>query len=148
MCLACDMEAMWFAVMEARTAAGATMENDEPQEPATFPSPQADADDPLLLPSQSNESDDPLLPPPQRGRVGEGVAGGTDETADMRRESEDPHPNPPPEEGGGGASAEFASNDFASNDFASNEGAPNEDVRQRERVTPPRRFACEETSAE
>jgi hypothetical protein len=123
MCLACDMEAMWFAVMEARTAAGAESAP-QPDEPAT------------------------LLPPPERGRVGAGVAGGTDQTADMRRESEDPHPNPPPEEGGGGASAEFASNDFASNDFASNEGAPNEDVRQRERVTPPRRFACEETSAE
>ena len=38
-----------------------------------------------------------LLPPPERGRVGEGVAGG------KIRESEDPHPNPPPEEGGGSA---------------------------------------------
>jgi tripartite-type tricarboxylate transporter receptor subunit TctC len=37
-----------------------------------------------------------LLPPPERGRVGEGVAGG------MGGESADPHPNPPPEEGGGG----------------------------------------------
>jgi hypothetical protein len=123
MCLACDMEAMWFAVMDARAAAGAESAP-QPDEPATHhPSPQVD---------------DPLLPPPERGRGGEGVAGGTDETADMRRESEDPHPNPPPEEGGGGASAEFASNG----------GAPNGGPRQRERVAPPRRFACEETPAE
>jgi hypothetical protein len=76
MCLACDMEAMWFAVMEARTAAGAESAP-QPDEPAT-----------LLA---------------------------------------------PPEEGGGGASAE---------------GASNEGARQRERVTSPRRFACEETPAE
>jgi hypothetical protein len=111
MCLACDMEAMWFAVMEARGADEATP---QPSEPAT------------------------LLPPPERGRVGEGAAGGTDETAHMRRESEDPHPNPPPEGGGGGASAEGASNEVA----------PNEDARQRGRVAPPRRFACEEAPAE
>jgi hypothetical protein len=124
MCLACDMEAMWFAVMEARPAAGATAASDEPEEPVT-----------LLLPSQPEEPG-PLLPPPER--VGVGVAGGTEEAAGVRLGSEDPHPSPPPEEGGGGASAEFASN----------EGAPNEGPRQRERVTPPRRFACEETPAE
>jgi hypothetical protein len=111
MCLACDMEGLWFAVMEARGADEATP---QPSEPAT------------------------LLPPPERGRVGEGVAGGTDETADMRDESEDSHPNPPPEEGGGGASTEGASN----------EDAPNGGPRQRGRVASPRRFACEETPAE
>ena len=96
MCLACDMEAMWFAVMEARAAAGA-VSAPQPDEPATdLPSPQAD---------------DPLLPPP--------------------------------EEGGGSASAELASNEFVSNDGAANVGA-----RQRAGVTPPRRFACEETPAE
>jgi hypothetical protein len=109
MCLACDMEAMWFAVMDARAAADAESAP-QPDEPATLlPSPQAD---------------DPLLPPTERGRVGEGVAGGTDETAVMRSESEDPHPNPPPEEGGGGA------------------------PRRSERVDARRRFACEETSGE
>jgi hypothetical protein len=127
MCFACDMEAMWFAVMEARADAAAEGEmTGQPGEPAT-----------LLTPILSGEPA-ALLPSPERGRVGEGVAGGTDEIVGMRRESEDPHPNPPPEEGGGGASAEFASN----------EGAPNEGPRQRERVTPPRRFACEETPAE
>jgi hypothetical protein len=107
MCLACDMEAMWFAAMEARAAAGEA-------------APQANAPDTLLAPITSDESAT-LLPPPERGRVGEGVAGGVHETADSAsRESEDPHPNPPPEEGGGGTP----------------------------RKRPPRRFACEETSAE
>jgi hypothetical protein len=56
MCLACDMEAMWFAVMEARAAAGATAASDGPEEPAThLPSPKAD---------------DPLLPPPEEGGGG------------------------------------------------------------------------------
>jgi hypothetical protein len=77
MCLACDMEAMWFAVMDARAAAG---------EPAP-------------------EAGELLLPPPERGRVGEGVAGGTDEIVGMCGESEDPHPNPPPEGGGGSKSS-------------------------------------------
>jgi hypothetical protein len=126
MCLACDMEAMWFAMMEAR-AAGAMAASDAPEEPAT-----------LLLPSQPEEPG-PLLPPPERGRV----AGGTNQAAPIRDESEDPHPNPPPEEGGGGASAEFASNEGTSN-----EGVLDEDARQRSRVAPARRFACEETSAE
>jgi hypothetical protein len=94
MCLACDMEALWFAVMDARAdAAAGESAPQQASEPAA------------------------LLPPPERGRVGEGVAGGTDEAAVTRGESEDPHPNPPPEGGGGSKS-------------------------------PPRRFACEETSAE
>jgi hypothetical protein len=38
MCLACDMEAMWFAVMEARTAAGAESAP-QPDEPATLLAP-------------------------------------------------------------------------------------------------------------
>ena len=119
MCLACDMEGLWFAVMEARAAAGATA----PQPDETVPQPGEPAT---------------LLPPPARGRVGEGVAGGTDEAAVMGRESEDPHPNPPPEEGGGGASAAGASD----------AGVRDEGARQRQRSTPSRRFACEETSAE
>jgi hypothetical protein len=106
MCLACDMEAMWFAVMDARAAAGAATAVEEQPAPL-LPSPQAD---------------DPLLPPPERGRVGEGVAGGTDETTVMRGESADPHPNPPPEGGGGGAPRRSGRAD--------------------------RRFACEETPAE
>jgi hypothetical protein len=94
MCLACDMEALWFAVMDARAdAAAGESARQQASEPAA------------------------LLPPPERGRVGEGVAGGTDKAAVTRGESEDPHPNPPPEGGGGGKSS-------------------------------PRRFACEETSAE
>jgi hypothetical protein len=109
MCFACDMEAMWFAVMEARANAAPAGESASPQpsEPAT------------------------LLPPPERGRVGEGVAGGTDEVIGTRGESEDPHPNPPPEEGGGGAPSLGERSNPA-----------------RERSAPLRRFACEETSAE
>jgi hypothetical protein len=127
MCFACDMEAMWFAVMEARANAAAGEGAPQPGEPAT-----------LLAPGQQEEPASTLLPPPERGRVGEGVAGGTDEAAPMLGESEDPHPNPPPEEGGGGASAERASS----------EGAPDESTRQRPPSRPSRRFACEETSAE
>jgi hypothetical protein len=112
MCLACDMEAMWFAVMDARAAAGATAGSDGPDEAVT---PHGEAVPQL---------DDPLLPPPERGRVGEGVAGGTEEAAVIRGESEDPHPNPPPEEGGGGP------------------------PRWSERANAARRFACEETPAE
>jgi hypothetical protein len=108
MCFACDMEAMWFAVMEARANAAAGAGAPQPDETATA-SPQLD---------------ESLLPPPERGRVGEGVAGGTDEAAVTRGESEDPHPNPPPEEARGSAPSE------------------------RQRSAPPRRFACEETSAE
>jgi hypothetical protein len=120
MCLACDMEAMWFAVMDARAASGESAPS-QPGEPAT------------RLPSLQPHEPAPLLPPPERGRVGEGVAGDTDQTVGMCDESEDPHPNPPPEEGGGGASGE---------------GASNESARQPSRSTPSRRFACEETSAE
>ncbi len=83
MCLACDMEGLWFAVMEARAAAGAATGTDQPDEPAT------------------------LLPPPERERVGEGGAGDVHQTGGvMGGESEDPHPNPPPEEGGGSARSE------------------------------------------
>ncbi len=96
MCLACDMEAMWFAVMEARANAAAEGETTEvqPEERTT-----------LLAPTEPNEAAT-LLPPPERGRVGEGVAGGTYEAGGgARRESEDPHSNPPPEEGGGSKSS-------------------------------------------
>jgi hypothetical protein len=93
MCFACDMEAMWFAVMEARANAAANETAPLPDEPAT-----------LLAPIPPGEPD-ALLPPPERGRVGGGAAGGLrEERGNGRRdESEDPHPNPPPEEGGGGA---------------------------------------------
>jgi hypothetical protein len=111
MCLACDMEGMWFALMDARARAADGEAVPQSEEPAT-----------LVLPSW--QTDDLLLPPPERGRVGEGVAGGMDETAVMRGESEDPHPNPPPEEGGGGAPS------------------------ARQRTDPTSRFVCEETSAE
>jgi hypothetical protein len=100
MCLACDMEGLWFAVMEARAAAGEATGVDQPDEPAT-----------LLAPGQQQEEPATLLPPPERGRVGEGVTGGAHETSGVvRGESEDPHPNPPPEGGGGskGASRRFA----------------------------------------
>jgi hypothetical protein len=110
MCLACDMEEMWFAMMDARTRAAAGETVPQSEEQAT------------LLPLPQSDEALALLPPPERGRVGEGVAGGTDEAASMSEDSQDPHPNPPPE-GGGGSSA-------------------------RQRTNPPRRFACEETSAE
>jgi hypothetical protein len=129
MCFACDMEAMWFAVMEARANAAAEGETTEgqPDERTT-----------LLAPTEPSEAAT-LLPPPERGRVGEGVAGGIhNATVSTRDESADPHPNPPPEEGGGGTSAERASGECASN----------EGRRERQRSMPPRRFACEETSAE
>jgi hypothetical protein len=57
MCLACDMEGLWFAVMEARAnAAGEATGVDQQDEPAT-----------LLAPSQQ-EGAATLLPPPERGR--------------------------------------------------------------------------------
>jgi hypothetical protein len=91
MCLACDMEGLWFAVMEARAAGG-----------ETAPEP----DEPVALPAHTEPQVATLLPPPERGRVGEGVAGRMHETGGiMWGESQDPHPNPPPEEGGGGAPA-------------------------------------------
>jgi hypothetical protein len=115
MCLACDMESLWFAVMDTRAnaAAEAAPQSDEPllspAEPVT-----------LLAPMTPDGSATPV-PPPERGRVGEGVAGEVHETAgSAQRESEGPHPNRPPEERGGGAPSK----------------------------RPPRRFACEETSAE
>jgi hypothetical protein len=80
MCLACEMEAMWFAAMEAGTGAAA-----------------AEA---LPLASDSAAQTATLLPPPENERVGEGIARGT------RGEAVDPRRNPPPEEGGGGASGQ------------------------------------------
>jgi hypothetical protein len=119
MCLACEMEAMWFAVMEARDRTGsgeAVSQPDETVQPNEWATPG-------LLP-RSGEAPT-LLPPPERGRVGEGVAGGMHETADSAHgRSADPHPNPPPEEGGGGAPSVG------------------------KHSVPPRRFACEETSTE
>jgi hypothetical protein len=73
MCMACEMEAMWFAAMEARVSAAEAV-----------PQPEA------------------LLPPLEKGKVGEGIAGGT---GGVHGESADPHPNPAPEEGGRGAPA-------------------------------------------
>jgi hypothetical protein len=67
MCMACEMEAMWFASMEARARAVAA-------------------------------EGDAVLPPLEKGRDGEGIAGGE---RGVHGESADPHPNPPPEEGGG-----------------------------------------------
>jgi hypothetical protein len=118
MCFACDMEAMWFAVMEARTNAAADGESASPQpgEPVTLLARGREEH------GRGEEGVASLLPPPERGRVGEGVAGGTDEVVGMRGESEDAHPHPPP--GGGGAPS------------------------QRPRSAPSRRFACEETPAE
>jgi hypothetical protein len=118
MCLACKMEAMWFAMMEGRAAGG----ENAPQQPG----------DAMLQPDEPAT----LLPPPERGRVGEEVAGRTDQAGGMRGESgesEGPRPNPLPEEGGGGASVD---------------GAPDEGAHEPLRSTPSGRFACEETSAE
>jgi hypothetical protein len=77
MCMACEMEAVWFAAMEARARAVAP----EADEPATLP------------------------PPPERGRDGEGVVGGITSASvgGVESKSGDPLPNPPAEEGGGGA---------------------------------------------
>jgi hypothetical protein len=118
MCLACDMEWMWFAALEARAAAGESLP--KPDEPAT-----------LLASGQQAEAA-ALLPPPERGRVGEGVAGPRRETTGgVWEESQDPHPNPPPEGGGGGAPA-----------------APEGSNSAHQRSAPPHRFACDETLAE
>jgi hypothetical protein len=139
MCLACDMEAMWFAAMEARADAAAAGESTEGQPDETAPP---------LTPIPHGEPAT-LLPPPERGRVGEGVAGGIHNATDSTRdESADPHPNPPPEEGGGGASAESASDERASGESASGKSASNEGTRRRQRSASPRRFACEETPPE
>jgi hypothetical protein len=122
MCLACEMEAMWFAMMEARARAAAGETVPRPDESVPQGEAMAQQDDPTTL-----------LPPPERGRVGEGVAGGLRETASISDESEDPHPNPPPEEGGGGPP-----------DLPERSNP----AHQRQRSVPPRPFACEETSAE
>jgi hypothetical protein len=122
MCFACDMEAMWFAVMDARANAA------DGGESASQPPDEAAA---ALALGLQEETAATLPPPPERGRVGEGVAGGTDQAALIWGESEDPHPNPPPEEGGGSALSLGERSNPA-----------------RERSASSRRFACEETSAE
>ena len=71
MCLACDMEALWFAVMEAPTGAAAAEAPPPPTEPAA------------------------PLPSHEKGGIAEWVAGGT------RGEAVKPHSNPPVEGGGG-----------------------------------------------
>jgi len=81
MCLACEMEAMWFAAMEERARAVA-----------------AEAAAPLAEPTlPASVEVAALLPPLEKGTVGEGIAGG-ERGADG--ESVDPLPSPPPEEGG------------------------------------------------
>jgi hypothetical protein len=145
MCLACDMEALWFAVMEARAndAAGGTVAQPDAavaQQGETV-SQQDEAvsllGDSFPLPRADEPST--LLPPPERGRVGEGVAGSMHETGGiMRGESADPHPNTPPEEGGGGS----PSGGGGAAD------APERSNSARRRSAPRRRFACEETSGE
>jgi hypothetical protein len=77
MCMACEMEAVWFAAMEARARATA-----EVGPPAAVP--------PLPLAGEG------------RGgglRAEDGIAGGK---GGADGESAGPLPNPPPEEGGGG----------------------------------------------
>jgi hypothetical protein len=54
MCLACDMEGLWFAVMEARAAAGA---------------------------ESAPQPDDPLLPPPEEGGGSASAEGVSNESA-------------------------------------------------------------------
>jgi hypothetical protein len=54
MCFACDMEAMWFAVMEARAAAGETTGVDQP-EPATLLAPPEEGGGGASAESPSNE---------------------------------------------------------------------------------------------
>jgi hypothetical protein len=76
MCLACDMEALWFAVMEAPTAAATADAAAPPTEPTA------------------------LLPSLEEGRIAEWVAGGT------RGEPVDSHSNPPVEGGGGSRPAQ------------------------------------------
>jgi hypothetical protein len=87
MCMACEMEAMWFAAMEARARAVAA----EAVSQATLPSPL------------------------EMGRVGEEIAGDTHgargESDDPfpRDNSQGELRGPPPEEGGGGtAPSRFA----------------------------------------
>jgi hypothetical protein len=89
MCMACEMEAMWFAAMEARARAVA---------------PEADAQAVEVVDADPQA---PLLPLPERGRVGEAVASSvlSASVGGVQDESADPHPNPPSEEGGGGASS-------------------------------------------
>jgi hypothetical protein len=85
MCLACEMDGLWFAAMEARAravTAEAPPEPGQPVEAATGP---------------------PL--PTLEKRVGEGIAGGK---RGVSEESADPHPNPPPEEGGGSTARRFS----------------------------------------
>jgi hypothetical protein len=96
MCMACEMEAMWFAAMEARARAAAEV---GPQ--ATLPA----------LPESA-----------ERGRVGEGAAGGT--------------------RGVDGEQAARGAGDISRSGLR---GAAPEEGRG---GTAPPRFACEETQAE
>jgi hypothetical protein len=74
MCMACEMEAMWFAAMEARARAV-----------AAEAVPQAD-----------------LLPLPEGGRVGEGAGARGESASSLPRDnSQGELRGPPPEEGGG-----------------------------------------------
>jgi hypothetical protein len=85
--MACEIEAIWFAAMEARARAVAA-ETTDATEARVETVPQAGE-----------------LPPPERGRGGEGVASemqGESAGRGTCDESVDPLPNPPPEEGGGG----------------------------------------------
>jgi hypothetical protein len=70
MCLACEMEAMWFAAMEARTAPPAAQAVAQPDQAAEMAA---------------------LLPPLENGSVGEAITG--DEHG-AGGGSVDPRPNP------------------------------------------------------
>jgi hypothetical protein len=100
MCFACDMEAMWFAVMEARANAAGAGDR----------APQGGEQAALLASAQQEEPATLLIPVPP------------DEPDALL---------PPLEEGGAGAS-----------------DARERPNSARQSPAPPRRFACEETSAE
>jgi hypothetical protein len=86
MCLACEMDGLWFAAMEARARAVTAEAPPEPGQPV-------------------EAATGPPLPPLEKGRVGEGIAGGK---RGVSEESADPHPNPPPEAGGGSTARRFS----------------------------------------
>jgi hypothetical protein len=85
MCLACEMDALWFAAMEARARAVTAEGLPQPGQPV-------------------QAATSPALPPLENERVGEGIAGGKHGVSE---ESADPHPHPPPEEGGGSTARRF-----------------------------------------